>query len=65
MVTKEEFEKRNKMFEDGLKLAYEEMIRFKRAKNSPIVMMENGEIVHKDPFSVPLPEDLQEERDSV
>ncbi|MEL6533905.1 MAG: hypothetical protein AAFQ98_00770 [Bacteroidota bacterium] len=56
-VTQEEFEERNLLFEKGLRLAYEEMVRFKRSKNSPIVTMENGEIIHKDPFTVPLPED--------
>ena len=33
----------------GLKLAYENMVKFKKEKNSVIVVMREGKIVHSKP----------------
>jgi hypothetical protein len=39
---------RDKIIE-GLKLAYENMVKFKKEKNSVIVVMRDGKIVHLKP----------------
>ena len=52
-----EFLERTEKIKEGVGLAYLEMVRFKRSKNSPLIIMEDGKIVEKDPFSIPLPED--------
>jgi len=39
---------RNKVLE-GLKLAYQNMVKFKKEKNSVIVVMREGKIVHLKP----------------
>lgn len=50
-------EEENKQFIAAMEKANQEMIRFKRYKNSVVVTMENGEIVKRDPWSYTLPED--------
>ena len=35
---------------EGLRQAYQKMLEFKRSKNSPLVVSENGEIRHLSPF---------------
>lgn len=37
----------------GLKETYKNLVKFKREKNSPIVVSQDGKIVELDPFSVP------------
>lgn len=37
----------------GLNETYKNLVKFKREKNSPIIVSENGKIVELDPFSVP------------
>lgn len=39
---------------EGLKVAREKMVRFKRYKNTPIVISQDGKIVKLDPFKVKL-----------
>jgi hypothetical protein len=49
MASKEYHEEvRNKIIK-GLKLAYENMVKFKKEKNSVIVVMREGKIVHLKP----------------
>lgn len=61
--TEEEFEKI--LF--GLRETYKNLVKFKREKNSPIIVSENGKIVELDPFSVPdeLPPDEEDESKST
>lgn len=56
--TEEEFEK----IRFGLNETYKNLVKFKREKNSPIIVSENGKIVELDPFSVPdeLPPDEED-----
>lgn len=37
----------------GLKETYKNLVKYKREKNSPIVVSQDGKIVELDPFSVP------------
>ena len=48
-VKEEEFEKI--LF--GLEETYKNLVKFKREKNSPIIVSQDGEIVALDPFEVP------------
>ena len=38
---------------DGLELAYERMIAFKKYKNSPLIVRQAGKIVKLDPHKAP------------
>ncbi len=38
----------------GLEMAYEKMVKFKRYKNSPLVVSENGKIIEIPPDEIPL-----------
>ena len=38
------FEEKSKLILKGLEKAYEEMVKFKKYKNSPLVVSENGKI---------------------
>ena len=49
-MTPQEFhEDLKKKVIEGLKLAYENMVKFKKEKNSVIVVMREGKIVHLKP----------------
>ena len=49
-MTPEEFhEDLKKKVIEGLKLAYQNMVKFKKEKNSVIVVMREGKIVHLKP----------------
>jgi hypothetical protein len=37
----------------GLEETYKNLVKFKREKNSPIIVEQDGKIVELDPFSVP------------
>jgi hypothetical protein len=37
----------------GLEQTYKNLVKFKREKNSPIIVSQDGKIVALDPFSVP------------
>jgi len=37
----------------GLEETYKNLVKFKREKNSPIIVSQNGKIVELDPFEVP------------
>ena len=37
----------------GLEVTYKNLVKFKREKNSPIIVSQNGKIVELDPFEVP------------
>lgn len=37
----------------GLELTYENLIKYKRMKNSPLVVMKDGKIVEISPFDLP------------
>ncbi len=53
MDTEEQLkEERNKIVK-GLEEAYRKLIEFKKAKNSPLVVVRNGKIVEIDPNDVP------------
>ena len=46
---KNEIEERKQKILAGLDLAYKRLIEYKRAKNSVLVVMRDGEIVHVKP----------------
>ena len=50
-------EERHQLLLKGFKMVTEDLIRYKRSKNAPLIVMEDGKIVEKDPFKEPLPED--------
>jgi sulfur carrier protein ThiS len=37
----------------GLELTYKKMIEFKKSKNSPVVVSQNGKVVELDPNTAP------------
>ena len=49
MENKAKFKKQIEEIIEGLNISTEEMIKFKKSKNSPIVISKNGEIVHVNP----------------
>ncbi len=49
METKNKYSDRVKKILEGLEIAYEKMIEFKKQKNSEIVIIQNGKIVKIKP----------------
>lgn len=46
-------EERDKIIK-GLEEAYRRLVEFKKMKNSPLIVMRNGEIAALDPHTVPM-----------
>ena len=53
-ITKEDIQKENELIRIGLEKAYEKLVKFKKEKNSPLVVSENGKIVFITPDKIPL-----------
>ncbi|MGY6521848.1 MAG: hypothetical protein ACXIUD_08985 [Mongoliitalea sp.] len=53
MLTDEELKEEREKIIKGLEETYRRMIEFKKAKNSPIIVVREGKIVALDPFDVP------------
>ena len=49
MENKEKFKQQIEEIIEGLSISTEEMVEFKKSKNSPIVVSKDGEIVHVNP----------------
>ena len=52
-ITKKDIQKENELIRIGLEKAYEKLVKFKKEKNSPLVVFENGKIVHIAPDQIP------------
>jgi hypothetical protein len=52
METKEELKEERDKIVKGLEEAYRKLVEFKKAKNSPLVIVRNGQIVEIDPNDV-------------
>lgn len=48
------FKEEKKLILKGLELAYERMVKFKKEKNSPLVISENGKVKKIAPEDIPL-----------
>jgi imidazolonepropionase-like amidohydrolase len=53
MATKEQLKEERDKIVKGLEEAYRKLLEFKKAKNSPLVVVRNGKIVEVDPNDVP------------
>lgn len=42
-------EEQRKKIVEGLELAYKELIKFKKSKNSPLIVVRDGKIIELDP----------------
>lgn len=42
-------EEQHRKIVKGLELAYKELVKFKKSKNSPLVVVRNGKIIELDP----------------
>lgn len=54
MKDKDKFENQIEKIIEGLNISTQEMIKFKKAKNSPIVVSRNGEILLLNPHEIQL-----------
>lgn len=52
-MDKEPFESKVERILKGLELAYERMVKFKKEKNSPLVISENGKVKRIPPSEIP------------
>ncbi len=52
-MTKEEIQKENELIRIGLEKAYVKMVKFKKDKNSPLVVYKSGKIVLIKPEDIP------------
>ena len=52
-MTKEEIQKENELIRIGLEKAYVKMVKFKKEKNSPLVVYKSGKIVLIKPKDIP------------
>jgi hypothetical protein len=52
METKEQLKEERDKIVKGLEEAYRRMVEFKKQRNSPIIVMKDGEIVALDPHCV-------------
>jgi sulfur carrier protein ThiS len=53
METKEQLKEERDKIVKGLEETYRKLVEFKKAKNSPFVVVRNGKIVEIDPHEVP------------
>jgi len=53
-MTKEEIQKENELIRIGLEKAYLKLVKFKKEKNSPLVVSKSGKIVKIEPEDIPL-----------
>jgi hypothetical protein len=53
MDTEEQFKEERDKIVKGLEEAYRKLVEFKKAKNSPLVVVRDGKIVEIDPNDVP------------
>jgi len=53
MDSKEQLKEVRDKIVKGLEEAYRRLVEFKKAKNSPLVVVKNGKIVEVDPNEVP------------
>ncbi|MCH7398314.1 hypothetical protein MM236_09950 [Belliella sp. DSM 107340] len=53
METKEHLKEERDKIVKGLEEAYRKLVEFKKANNSPLVVVRNGKIVEIDPNDVP------------
>ncbi|MFD2201948.1 hypothetical protein [Shivajiella indica] len=53
METKDQLKEERDKIVKGLEEAYRKLVEFKKAKNSPLVVVRNGKIVEIDPYDVP------------
>jgi hypothetical protein len=52
-MTKEEIQKENELIRIGLEKAYLKLVKFKKEKNSPLVVSKSGKIVKIKPEDIP------------
>ncbi len=48
-MSKDEIKKENEIIRKGLEKSYEELVKFKQAKNSPLVVSKAGKVVEIPP----------------
>ena len=53
MSNKEQKEELEAKVSKGLKLAYKKLVKFKKEKNSPLIVMEDGKIIAIPPGEIP------------
>ena len=53
MATKEQLKEERDKIVKGLEETYRRLVEYKKQKNSPMVVLRNGEIVEVDPNEVP------------
>lgn len=53
METKDQLKEERDKIVKGLEEAYRKLVEFKKAKNSPLVIVRNVKIVEIDPYDVP------------
>lgn len=53
MATKEQLKEERDKIVKGLEETYRRLVEYKKQKNSPMIVLRNGEIVEVDPNEVP------------